>query len=139
MSVRYQNINTALRKALNACPVVARSITVPKYYQGDTAPQAGPYLYAWLLTNPAEGVEMGAQEHERVTGVYQIDIYTPSAPEWASQDLVITDLLSSYFYRGRRLENCVKIERFAKGRTSNDGGYQKTVCEVYFSHYSPAG
>lgn len=139
MSVRYQNINTALRKALNACTVVARAITVPKYYQGDTKPQAGPYLYAWLLTNPAQGVEMGAQEHERVTGIYQIDIYTPSADEWASQDLVIADLLSSYFYRGRRLENCVKVEFVGRGRTTSDGGYQKTIVEINFVHYSPAG
>lgn len=139
MSTRYFDLNKSLRKALNAVTVTANSVTLPKYYQGQTAAAAGPYLYAWLLTNEPDGAEIGNALTERVTGIYQIDIYTPAAPEWASQDLIIADQLSTAFYRGRSIDDCIRIERVTKGRTVTDGGYWKTTIDVTFYTYSPAG
>ena len=59
MSTRYQTINTTLRTALNGLAVTAKGVTVPKYYQGDVKPAAGPFLYTWLLTPEPVAHELG--------------------------------------------------------------------------------
>ena len=81
---------------------------------------------------------MGYQAREWISGVYQIDIYTPADATWASQDLVIADQLSTFFFRGKRLGD-IRIKGMTKGVTATDGGYFKTVCNVSFDVLCVAG
>lgn len=138
MSTRYQTINTTLRTALNGLAVTAKGAAVLKYYQGDVKPASGPFLYTWLLTPEPVAHELGYQAREWISGVYQIDIYTPADATWACQELVIADQLSTFFCRGQRLDANV-AKALSKGITATDGGYYKTVCNVSFDVLCVAG
>ena len=141
MSTRYLTINTEFRKALNALSVTAKSgaVTLSKYYIGDVAPTSGPYLYSWLLTNEPDGAELGNDKAELITGIFQIDAYIPATADYSSNDLVVTDQISTAFYRGLRLPNNIEILNVRRGQPVISGGYIKTTIDVNFRTFQAAG
>lgn len=131
----YDEIDPCLVTAFLAA--LPDAVNATKYENGPVFDPMGKDIWFELtsLQNPSDAKELGTGGSDEITGVLQVDIFTPLNTSTAAANLAVKNL-NLFFAIGKPISynsTVLKITRCGKsGASGEDQGYYKTIVSIFW-------